>query len=444
MRILLVDDDPTQRELLRGFLANQNYSTSTAANGEDAVQMIRNGHFHLVLLDYRMPGRTGEKILEEIKAINPLVRAIMITAYGDVNTAVTVLKLGAEEFLEKPLDLSLLLDKVRQIEKDLAIDEDVTAVKEIVEDGPLPLRIIAESPAMKEVLSLARRIAESAWPVIIHGETGTGKELVARLIHLLSARKDSPFIEVNRAAVPENLFESELFGHEKGAFTGAMSKRRGRFELAHTGTLFLDEIGELPISLQPKLLRALQEQRIARVGGETDLHLDVRVISASNRNLRHMIEEGRFREDLYYRLKVLEVEIPPLRQRKEDIPPLVDYFLDRYSTREMRFTTEALDMLMKFPFQGNIRELEHTVQRTITLARGSVITVMDLPQEIRCHQATISGTLRERMETLEREMIISALDKKGWIQTHAAEMLGIGERVLRYKMSKHNITKPDS
>jgi two-component system response regulator AtoC len=444
MRILLVDDDPTQRELLRGFLANQDYSTSTAANGEDAVRMIRNGHFHLVLLDYRMPGRTGEKILEEIKAINPLVRAIMITAYGDVNTAVTVLKLGAEEFLEKPLDLSLLLDKVRQIEKDLAIDEDVTAVKEIVEDGPLPLRIIAESPAMKEVLSLARRIAESAWPVIIHGETGTGKELVARLIHLLSARKDSPFIEVNCAAVPESLFESELFGHEKGAFTGAMSKRRGRFELAHTGTLFLDEIGELPISLQPKLLRALQEQRIARVGGETDLHLDVRVISASNRNLRHMIEEGRFREDLYYRLKVLEVEIPPLRQRKEDIPPLVDYFLDRYSTREMRFTTEALDMLMKFPFQGNIRELEHTVQRTITLARGSVITVMDLPQEIRCHQATISGTLRERMETLEREMIISALDKKGWIQTHAAEMLGIGERVLRYKMSKHNITKPDS
>jgi two-component system, NtrC family, response regulator AtoC len=443
MRILLVDDDPTQRELLRGFLTNQNYSTSTAGNGEEAIQMIRNGHFHLVLLDHRMPGRTGDKVLEEIKAINPLVRAIMITAYGDVNTAVAVLKLGADEFLEKPLDLSVLLDKIRNIEQELAIDEDVTAVQEIAEDGPLPLSIIADSPSMKEVLSLARRIAESAWPVIIHGETGTGKELIARLIHMLSRRKDNPFIEVNCAAIPENLFESELFGHEKGAFTGAMNRRRGRFELAHTGTLFLDEIGELPLSLQPKLLRALQEQTITRVGSETDLHLDVRLISASNRNLRQMVEESRFREDLYYRLKVLEVEIPPLRQRKEDIPPLIEYFLDRYSTREVVFSTEALDMLMKYPFQGNVRELEHAVQRTITLARGPVIKVMDLPQEIRCHQDAVGGTLTERMQAMEREIIISALEKKAWVQTHAAEMLGIGERVLRYKITKHNISKPD-
>jgi two-component system, NtrC family, response regulator AtoC len=443
MRILLVDDDPTQRELLRGFLINQNYSTSTADNGEEAIQMIRNGHFHLVLLDHRMPGRTGDKILEEIKAINPLVRAIMITAYGDVNTAVAVLKLGADEFLEKPLDLSLLLEKIRNIEQELAIDEDVTAVQEIAEDGPLPLRIIADSPAMKEVLSLARRIAESAWPVIIHGETGTGKELIARLIHLLSRRKDNPFIEVNCAAIPENLFESELFGHEKGSFTGAMNRRRGRFELAHTGTLFLDEIGELPLPLQPKLLRAVQEQKITRVGSETDLLLDVRLISASNRNLRQMVEESRFREDLYYRLNVLEVEIPPLRQRKEDIPPLIEYFLDRYSTRDVRFSTDALDMLMKYPFQGNVRELEHAVQRTITLARGPAIKVMDLPQEIRCHQDAVSGTLTERMQAMEREMIISALDKKAWVQTHAAELLGIGERVLRYKMIKYNISKPD-
>jgi transcriptional regulator with GAF, ATPase, and Fis domain len=317
-------------------------------------------------------------------------------------------------------------------------------VKEAAEEGPLPLKIVAESPVMKEVISLVRRMADSPWPVLILGETGTGKELIAQLLHLLSPRKDNPFIEVNCAAVPESLFESELFGHEKGAFTGAVSRRRGRMELADRGTLFLDEIGEMPLNLQPKLLRSLQEQKISRVGSEGEIHLDVRPISATNRDIKRMTEGGQFREDLYYRIKVLEIEIPPLRERREDIPVLTDFFLKRYAGSALRFSPEAMDALIKYPFPGNVRELEHAIQRTITLTRGSVARPSDLPEEIRRHEATTQGTLIERLNAIEREMILSALEKKNWVQTHAAELLGISERVLRYKMKKHEVFGEDS
>jgi transcriptional regulator with GAF, ATPase, and Fis domain len=274
---------------------------------------------------------------------------------------------------------------------------------------------------------------------MIQGETGTGKELIARLIHLLSSRRDNPFLELNCAAIPENLFESELFGHEKGAFTGATNRRRGRFELAHGGALFLDEIGEMPLSLQPKLLRALQEKRISRVGSEGDINVDVRLISATNRNLKKMCEEEKFREDLYFRIKVLEIEIPPLRNRREDIPTLVEFFMERYADRSVRLASETLDVLIKYPYPGNVRELENIIQRTVTLARGQVIRPTDLPEEIRHHQTDTQGTLAERLDVLERKMIISALEKSDWIQTKAAELLGISERVLRYKMKKYHL-----
>ncbi len=439
MKILVVDDEPLQRELLKGFLENQGFQVLTAENGEDALRLFQTEAIGLALLDHKMPGMTGDELLARMKEINPLVRAIMITAYGEVDTAVNVMKLGADDFLEKPVDLDVLLEKIQRIEQELAVEEDVASVEELNQEAPLPVEIIAHSHLMKEAISLARRVADTPWTVLIRGETGTGKELMARLIHLLSPRKDAPFIEVNCAAIPENLFESELFGHEKGAFTSAVSRRKGRFELANGGTLFLDEIGELPMTLQPKLLRALQEKRISRVGSESEFEIDVRVVAATNRNLREMVEEGNFREDLYYRLNVFEIEIPPLRNRREDIPGLVSFFLERYALRPVKFSPEAMDVLIKYPYPGNVRELEHIVQRTVTLARGQVIRRNDLPQEVRQFQASTHGTLNERLDAVEREMILDALEKSDWVQTRAAAMLGISERVLRYKMGKHEI-----
>ena len=441
MKILIADDDALQRELLKGFLENQGYETLTASDGLEALVLFEREPVQLVLLDQKMPGLTGEEALKKMKAMNPMVQAIMITAYGDLSTAVTVLKLGAGDFLEKPVDLSLLLEKIRQIEQGMAVDEDVAVVEKAVEEGPLPLKMIAESPEMKNIISLIRRVAESPWPVLVFGETGTGKELVAHLIHLLSPRDASLFIEVNCAAIPENLFESELFGHVKGAFTGALKNRRGRFELASGGTLLLDEIGEMPLVLQPKLLRALQDGKITRVGGEEDIRVDVRLVTSTNRDLKQMVETGRFREDLYYRIKVFEIEIPPLRRRREDIPPLVNFFLDRYAPTGLRFTPEALDILIKYPFPGNVRELEHIVQRTATLVRGGIIRPSDLPGEIRHHGTATQGTLAQSLEAVEREMIVSALERTDWVQTKAAELLGISERVLRYKMKKGGVRK---
>ena len=445
MKILIVDDDPTQRELLRGFLDKQGYQTLTARDGREALQLLGREPVHLVLLDHRMPGLRGDAVLEKIKEMNPAVRVIMITAFGDVDTAVTAMKLGAYEFLEKPVDLSVVLKSIRQVEQAIAVDEDVAAVEEKVEDSPLPLKIVAESRAMKDVLSLVRRIAGSEWPVLVSGETGTGKQLVAHLIHLLSSRSDAPFIVVNCAAIPENLFESELFGHVKGAFTGASNNRRGRFELSDGGTLMLDEIGEMPLSLQPKLLRAIQEGKISRLGSEDESDVDVRLITATNRDLKTMVEKGQFRDDLFYRIRVLEIEIPPLRHRREDIAAFLDFFLDRYAPSPLRFTPEAVDMLIKHHFPGNVRELEHIVQRTVTLTRGSSISPDDLPDEVRHFRvATQGNTLVERLEAVENEMILSALKKSDWVQTRAAERLGISERVLRYKMKKGGIRKNES
>ena len=439
MKILIVDDESSQRDLLRGFLANQGYDVLTAADGEEACSLFSREPIQLAILDHRMPGLTGEEVLKKLKALNPMVHAIIITAYGNVDTAVTTIKLGADDFLEKPVDLSVLLQKIQQIEGQIVIEEDVASVNEAIETSTLPLKIVAQSPAMKRVLALARKIAQSSWTVLIGGETGTGKELLAHLIHLLSPRGDNAFIEVNCAAIPENLFESELFGHEKGSFTGAIGRRRGHFEIAHGGTLFLDEITEMPLVLQPKLLHVLQEKRFSRIGGEKPIDVDIRLISATNRNLKKMVEDGTFREDLYYRIKVLEVEIPPLRQRREDIPELIQLFLDRYSTQPIRFSLEAMDALVKYPYPGNVRELEHIVQRAITFARGQLIALPDLPEEVRHHQSTTQGTLAENLEAMEKEMLLDALEQSSWVQTRAAAFLGISERVLRYKMKKHDL-----
>lgn len=439
MKILIVDDEQIQRDLLKGFLVKKGYEVMTARDGDEALGIFSQLPVGLVLMDHKMPGLSGDQVLLKMKEINPLVRCMMITAYGTVDTAVRVMKLGADDFLEKPVDLLELLEKIQLIEQALVISEEADELIEKMDLRHLPLKIIGESSAMKEVLSLASRIAPTEWTAMIRGETGTGKEMIAHLIHLLSLRSEKPFIEVNCAAVPENLFESELFGHEKGAFTGAMAARRGRFELADGGTLFLDEIGELPLNMQAKLLKVLQEKKISRVGSERETAVNVRVIAATNRDLKSMVREGTFREDLYFRLNVLEVELPPLRKRKEDIPQLAKFFMKKFSPRPVSFDPEAMTMLVKYSFPGNVRELEHVIQRTVTFCRSPLIREKDLPAEIRFHRATEQGTLADKLEALEKELLTTALENARWVQTKAAGELGISERVLRYKIKKHRL-----
>ena len=439
MNILVVDDEKLQADLLSGFLENHDYHVVVAKSGEAALQAFAEHPFQLVLLDHRMPDISGDQVLDRMKQINPAIRSIMITAYGDVSTAVRVMKLGADDFLEKPIDLAALLDKIQRIENSLIIAEEAAAISKAVAESPLPINIVGQSPAMQTVLSMIRRLAPTEWAVLIRGETGTGKELIARLIHLLSPRNQKPFVEVNCAAIPENLFESELFGHMKGAFTGATANRQGRFELANTGSLFLDEVGELPLSLQAKLLRALQENQVTRVGGEAPIQVDVRILAATNRSLKESVEKGRFREDLYYRLNVLDIDIPPLRERKEDILALVSHFLKKYGASKEKFSPEAESTLMKYAFPGNVRELEHIVQRVLALSRGHNLSGHDLPEEVRFHQAVETGTLARRLEAVEKEMLLTALERNDWVQTRAARSLGISERVLRYKIKKYHL-----
>ena len=441
MKILIVDDEPMQRELLKGFLEKRGYEVTAVPDAEQALKRFSVDPFQLVLLDHRMPGMNGDELLRALKARNPLVHAIMITAFGSVETAVTVMQAGADDFLEKPVDLTELLEKIQRTEQSVIVAAEAQDVVEAIDAADMPLNMIGESPAMKEILSLVRRIAPTPWTALIRGETGTGKELIARLIHLLSDRANGPFIEVNCAAIPENLFESELFGHEKGAFTGAATTRTGRFELASNGTLFLDEVGELPLNLQAKLLRALQESRILRVGGTRDISVNVRMLAATNRDLRQGVIQGTFREDLFYRLNVLELELPPLLRRKEDIPALVDFFLSKYRTRPIGFDPDAMALLVQYAFPGNVRELEHMIQRLVTLCRDPLIRVRDLPPEVRFYQVAERGRLADRLDAVEREMLIAALEHNDWVQTRAAESLGISERVLRYKMQKHDIRK---
>ena len=436
LKILVVDDEEMQREMLKGFLQKQGFQVLTAADGREALRLFADLPLQLVLLDHRMPDLTGDQVLARMKEINPLTRAIMITAFGAVDTAVRVMKLGADDFLEKPVDLTLLLAKLRAIEQEFEVRAEAEEVNIRLKRDQLPLEVIGSSTAMKNLLSLTVRIAPSPWTVLIRGETGTGKELFARLIHLLGPRPKAPYITVNCAAIPENLFESELFGHEKGAFTGAVNRKKGRFELADGGTLFLDEIGELPLALQAKLLRALQEKKITRVGGVEEIAIEVRLLAATNRDLKEMVAAGQFREDLYYRLHVLELEIPPLRQRRGDIPEFIDFFLQRFGLQGVSFDREALTRLVKYPFPGNVRELEHIIQRTVTLARSSTITSADLPPELNQRPAAPNGGLEEQLEEMERNLLRQALAKHDQIQTRAAEELGISERVLRYKMAK--------
>jgi len=449
LNILVAEDGQSQREMLRGFLKDEGYEVSEAENGEEAIKELSDGYFDLLLLDYKMPGMDGMKVLEEVKRINPEIDVIMMTAYGTIDTAVRAMKAGAADYITKPIELeelAILLGRIS--ERQTLKRENESLREELRGKGVTTDQIIYKSFAMDEVVNLSGRIANSSATVLIQGESGTGKELLAGLIHTLSPRSERPMIVVSCAALSENLLESELFGHEKGAFTGALRRRIGRFEEADGGTLFLDEIGELAPSIQVKLLRFLQGREFQRVGGNQTIRSDVRIISATNRNLEERVKEGTFREDLFYRLNVVTITVPPLRERKGDVSPLIDHFLKSFATENGKeiqgISPEAMDFLLKYDYPGNVRELENIIERAVVITRGSVISSRDLPfsgENLHADERGIldRGTLRESLEALERQLIQKAMEETSNHQTKAADLLGISERMLRYKLKKYGL-----
>ena len=449
-QVLIVDDEQVQREMLEGFLTKEGYGVGTAGDGAGALDRIKRGSFDLVLTDFRMPGMDGIQLLKELKRLNPEVVVVLLTAFGTVETAVKAMKEGADDYLTKPIDLDELLLLIQRVEREVGLSRENQELREQLREKFKVDFIISASRRMEEALNLVKRAAPSTATVLILGESGTGKELIARAIHYSSPRADKPLVKVNCAALPENLLESELFGHEKGAFTGAVGRRIGRFEQADQGTIFLDEIGDLSPSLQSKLLRALQEKEFERVGSSQTLRVDVRVIAATNRNLEEGIQKGTFREDLYYRLNVVTLSLPPLRERKEDIPPLIEHFLKKYARENQKtlasLSKEAKDLLMNYHYPGNIRELGNILERAVILSRGDTIMTQDLPLNLRegkvedlMKDAARGRSLPETLEEIERLRITQALEKSHGVQTEAAEELGISERVLRYKMKKYKI-----
>ncbi|MGD9578603.1 MAG: sigma-54-dependent transcriptional regulator [Syntrophorhabdus sp.] len=443
--ILIVEDEETQRSLLAGLLRKEGYTVEEAGDGTTALDLFRARTIDLALLDFKLPDMDGLAILKGLKEINPEIEVIMITAFGSIENAVNALKSGASEYLTKPIDLDDLLFKIKKIEDKKYLIHENRVLKEALRDRFKSEDFIYSSEKMSEVVSLVTRIAKTDSTCIIEGESGVGKEVVLNLVHQLSERRNQPLVKVNCAAIPETLLESELFGYEKGAFTGAFQRKIGKFELANKGTIFLDEIGDLTSLLQAKLLRVIQEKEVERLGGLHPVKVDARVIAATNRNLDEEVKKGNFREDLYYRLNVVKIWVPPLRERKEDIPALMDFFVKKYTGRYKKnikgFTRESRDQLIKYDYPGNVRELENMVERAVVLARGDYITIDDIPNLAQSTGTPAEGGIRETVGVMEKQMITEALVKADWVQTKAASYLGISERMLRYKMKKYAISR---
>ena len=449
---LIVDDEPNMRKVLAALLKKHGFASVDAADGETALEELAEKDIDVVVSDLKMPRMNGLELLENAKRRHPEIPVILITAHGTVGSAVEALKQGAFDFLTKPFDP----DEIGQVlEKALLAREAQAKESRIEADEDPDEFLVGESPALVEIKRVTDRVAETPATILIYGESGTGKELVARRVHLRSSCSAGPFIKVNCAAIPDGLLESELFGHEKGAFTGAASQKPGRFELADGGSLFLDEIGEMPLSAQPKLLRALQENRFYRVGGTETVSVDARIIAATNRDLRDEVRAGRFREDLFYRLNVVPVRMPALRERREDIPALVDRFSLRVSERlgrqRVKVGEAALAILQLWPWPGNIRELENAVERAVLLCEGTEVGPDDLPLEYRDagNQLppldTSAGPLKDRVKEatrrIEHDAIIEALDATGGNVTQAAKRLGLSRRGLQLKMKELGIDR---
>lgn len=445
--ILIADDEQSQRLILSGYLKQKGYNIYEAASGTEALKITDSNLIDIVLSDFRMPDMNGIDLLMKLKERNPEIAVVIVTAFGTIENAVKAMKEGAFDYLTKPVDLDELDMIIKRITERMHLISENKLLKEQLQDKNKISGIVAYSDKMEKILSTALRVAESKATVLLRGESGTGKEILAKAIHYSSQRKEKPFVAVNCAALNENLLESELFGHEKGAFTGADKQKRGRFEIADGGTLFLDEIGDLPLSTQVKLLRVLQEEQFERVGGTQTIDVDVRVLTATNKNLEELIKEGKFREDLYYRINVVSVLIPPLRERKEDIIHLINHFKQKYisetSKDNIEFSREATDILMKYNYPGNIRELENIVHHSIVLSRGDVIATADLPLQLSefdfsdaALESNENSTLPEQVEILEKKLVINALKKTNNNQLRASKILGISERNLRYRLEK--------
>jgi DNA-binding NtrC family response regulator len=434
-RVLLVEDDQTQRELLTELLEEEGFKVVSASSAERALDLFRRESFDVVITDVRLGGMGGLELLKKLKELEPSVEVIVITAFSSVDDAVKAIKMGAFHYITKPFEPEVLINLLRKACKLRALSKPS---KECC-------GIVYASKAMENLINQASLFARSDAPVLITGESGSGKELLARFIHRESGRKGQ-FVAVNCGALPRELFEAELFGYEKGAFTGATSSKKGLVEEAEGGTLFLDEIGELPLELQPKLLRFLQEGEFRRVGGTKTKKSTARIVAATNRDLKRLVEEGKFREDLYYRLSVLNLAVPPLRERPEDIPVLVEHFLKKYSdkySKAVKLTPEAFELLLSYSYPGNVRELESMVHRLVLLSQGEItpsLVSYVLPQAGRKEwEPDFSKPMPQVVEEVERKMIEEALKRTGFVQTRAAKLLGIDEKSLRYKRKKYGI-----
>jgi len=449
-KILIVDDDASLRRVLEYNLAEEGYAVATAASAEEALEALGRSSFDLVVTDIQMPGISGMELLARVRRDAPETQVIVITAFGTIEKAVEAMKAGAFEYVTKPFNRDELKLTVRKALRVQTLERDNLRLRREVSRRFEVKNIIGDAEPMQRMFRLIEKVADTTAPVLITGESGTGKELVARALHYGSARAERPFLAVNCAAIPRELLESELFGHKKGAFTGAIRDKKGKFEEAHGGTLFLDEIGDLPIELQAKILRALQEMEITPVGSNDLVQVDVRILAATNRDLEERIEEGSFREDLYYRLAVVPIHVPSLRERPEDIPLLVAHFLAALAPGQpVRVTPEAMAALKRHPWKGNVRELENTLERLLILREGDTLGLDALPDKVRnpppepgsgaftfCFPPEGIG-----LEEAERELILEALRRTNWNQSRAAQLLKVPRHILLYRMEKFDIPR---
>lgn len=454
-KILIADDEINMLLVLEAMLRKEGFSVLKAADGLEALELLEKEEVDVVVTDLRMPGLDGLGLLNRVTEEYPRIPVIIITAHGTVDTAVEALKKGAFDYITKPFDREDLLNVIHKAHRSRKIRDDEV----VPEAGDVDhLNIIGSSGEMSRIFEVISRVAPTTTTVLITGETGTGKELVAHAIHRNSPRRDEPFIKINCAAIAETLLESELFGYEKGAFTGAVHRKPGRFELAHQGTLFLDEVGDLPKDMQVKLLRVVQDQEFERVGGLRTIRVDVRLIAATNRNLLQSVKEGKFREDLFYRLNVVPIHLPPLRERKDDIEALMDHFIRKFN-RKLNRNVQGVSPVVReifvsrYEWPGNIRELENLLERLVLFARGELVTEEELPGEIRFHEprsapspsmeepGTFKEVLRRRTEEIERDMILRVLEECGGNVSRAAQQLGLSRKGLQLKMIRYNLRK---
>ena len=449
--VLIIDDEKNYLVVLEALLGPEGYEILTASSAEDAIYLIQGSDLDLIITDMKMPGMSGMQLLEASKEIKPDLPVIMMTAYGTIEMAVEAMKKRAYDYITKPFQNEELKLTVKKALENYRLIKENRRLSQALSDRYRYGNIIGKSKPMQGIYEMISKVAQSKASVLITGPSGTGKELIAKAIHYDSPRKDRPFISVNCGALTETLLESELFGHEKGAFTGALSMKKGRFELADGGTLFLDEVTDMPPPLQVKLLRVLQEMEFERVGGTKTIKVDVRVLSASNRNIKEVVADGNFREDLFYRLNVINIEVPSLRERPEDIKLLVDHFIEKYrqddGNERIELSPEAWKILYSYSWPGNVRELENVIERAVVLKADRVISKEDLPAEITEKREEVeverfiplNAPLQKTLEHIEEKLIRRALDQCDNVQSHAAEMLGITKSLIQHKMKKYNI-----